>query len=623
MAITDDASVSDPDTITALCQRVLDMAAQHLLPPRRPSSGEYRAWRRLQAAAYNNMGVAADYHGDAARSLTYYKQALRIREQIRDQRGQLESHHNVGLMCSDHNDLVSAMHHFDVGLHLAETLNDSVWIGIYSRTLGALYGELGEPARQLAYLRHSLRVLRGTPDVSNQAEASVLLAVAYRQVGRLDSATLLMRQGLILGQRIGDLTQVSVAQRWLGIMALQAGYPDSAEFYLQQAVRAQRALSYNAGLAPTLAALGAVRGARHQWAAALDFTTQAAKLARTSGTQVQKAEIEQQFSQLYQASGQPAAALAHFQRFVGLRDSIRAEQSLRTVLRLRLQAEATQREAILRAQQDKVHAVAAAEIRRQKDLRNVWIGSALALLTLAGLLAQRFWASQRARRALARAKQAVERERDRADELLLNILPADTAAELKATGRAQARQHEEVTVLFCDVINFTQLAEGLPPQDLVSTLDAYFAAFDQLCGNFGLEKIKTIGDAYLLAGGLNGRPTHAPQAVVRCALAMQAAAQRLSTERTAAGLPHFQMRIGIHTGPVVAGIVGIRKFAYDIWGDTVNTAARMEQGSAAGKVNLSETTYRLVAADFRCEPRGYIEAKHKGAVAMYFVEEEW
>lgn len=621
-AISDDASVNDPDTIAALCQRVLAFADLHLHAEPPPAPPEWRTWRRLQANAYNNLGIAVYHRGQAAHSIGLYEQALRIRRQLGDRRGQLESYHNLGLMYAEINNLLQALHYFDTGLRQAETLRDSAWIGTYTRTLGEIYGDMGESDLELQYLRRSLRMLRHTHDLPSLAEISVALGEAYRLHGQPDSAARLLRQGQVLARRIGDDVLVAVVQRSLGQLALRAGYPDSAETYFQTALRLQKSQGYIVGVSTTLAALGSVAAARHQWARAIQLTEQALAQARQAGTTNQQVDIELLLSDLYSTTAAPGPALTHFRRYVALRDTIRAEQVQRTVLRQQMSGEAIRRETTLRAAQDKAQAIAAAEIRRQRLLRNATTAGALALLTVVALLAQRFWASQRARRLIAHAKDAVEHERDRADELLLNILPAETAAELKATGKALARQHEQVTVLFSDVVGFTQLAETLSPQELVNTLDAYFGVFDALCGEYNLEKIKTIGDAYLLTGGLNGQPAGAPRAVVRCALAMQAAVARLATERAAAGLPTFRLRVGIHTGPVVAGIVGVRKFAYDIWGDTVNTAARMEQSGEAGRVNVSGVTYALIADEFTCVPRGRIEAKHKGAIAMYFVEAE-
>ncbi len=213
-------------------------------------------------------------------------------------------------------------------------------------------------------------------------------------------------------------------------------------------------------------------------------------------------------------------------------------------------------------------------------------------------------------------------EKKKTDELLLNILPAEIAEELKEKGQAAAKLYEEATILFCDFRNFTQLAENTQPAELVKVIDLYFSQFDEIMQTFGIEKIKTVGDAYIAAGGLPDPEKGRPTTVVEAAFEMVALAQRIRKEHEPKGLPFFELRIGIHTGPVVAGVVGLRKFAYDIWGDTVNTAARMEENSEPGKINISGATYGFIRDRFRCTHRGKIAAKHKGEIDMYFVEGE-
>ncbi len=212
---------------------------------------------------------------------------------------------------------------------------------------------------------------------------------------------------------------------------------------------------------------------------------------------------------------------------------------------------------------------------------------------------------------LARTAEVVA-EKKKSDDLLLNILPEEVAEELKQTGKAQARQYNEVTVLFTDFVGFTGIASQMAPRELVEEIHRSFSAFDSIIEQFGLEKIKTIGDAYMAVGGLPiEHPEHAVN-TVKAALAIR--------DYIAKNESKFQVRIGVHTGSVVAGIVGVKKYAYDIWGDTVNTASRLESSGSAGKVNISETTFVRVKLQFQCEYRGTFPVKGKGEVRMYFAE---
>jgi predicted ATPase/class 3 adenylate cyclase len=210
----------------------------------------------------------------------------------------------------------------------------------------------------------------------------------------------------------------------------------------------------------------------------------------------------------------------------------------------------------------------------------------------------------------------LDQEKRRTDDLLHNILPAETVAELKRHGRAEARYYDRVTVLFTDFEGFTELSARLAPADLVRELDACFNAFDVIVAKRGIEKIKTIGDAYMAVGGLPVPNSTHPEDVVQAALEMR----DFMTERQRLGGPYLGIRIGVHTGAVIAGIVGTKKFQYDVWGDTVNTASRMESSGAAGQVNISQATHDFLGDRFKFVARGELEAKGKGKLAMFFVD---
>ena len=246
------------------------------------------------------------------------------------------------------------------------------------------------------------------------------------------------------------------------------------------------------------------------------------------------------------------------------------------------------------------------EINRQKLVRNGFIGGFAIVMLFAGV-----FFVQRNR---------ITKEKKRSDELLLNILPEETAEELKMYGAAKAKSFDLVSVLFTDFKNFTQASELLSAEELVQEINYCYSEFDRIITKFGIEKIKTIGDAYMCAGGLPVTNITHPFDVVNAGLEMQQFIERNKTERIKRGQPYFELRLGIHTGPVVAGIVGIKKFAYDIWGDTVNTASRMESSGEIGKVNISGATFELIKEKFSCHYRGKIEAKNKGEIDMYFLE---
>jgi class 3 adenylate cyclase/CheY-like chemotaxis protein len=221
---------------------------------------------------------------------------------------------------------------------------------------------------------------------------------------------------------------------------------------------------------------------------------------------------------------------------------------------------------------------------------------------------------------IEKQKKQLESEKVKSDALLLNILPEEIAAELKKFGKSYARKHEETSVLFADIKGFTTIAENMSPDMLVTQLDEIFRGFDNITGKYNLEKIKTIGDAYMCAAGLPQDDDEHALNAVRAAIDMQNFITELGRSKIIQDLPMFEIRIGINSGSVVSGVVGTKKFVYDIWGDTVNLASQMEKQGVPGKINISENTYALVKNNFTCTPRGKIAVKSKGEVNMYFVE---
>ena len=263
---------------------------------------------------------------------------------------------------------------------------------------------------------------------------------------------------------------------------------------------------------------------------------------------------------------------------------------------------------IERIEQERKDAVAQAELNRSRNERNMSIlGAGLALL-MVGVTAWSYFQKRK-------DNKRIEQEKQKSDELLLNILPLEVAEELKANGKTIAKNYDEVSVLFTDFVGFTANSERIGVQDLLAELNICFTEFDNIMGRYGLEKIKTIGDAYLAVSGLPLKNENHANNAIHAALDILKFIERRKQENPNT----LNIRIGIHSGNVIAGIIGVKKFAYDIWGDTVNTAARMEQASETGRINISEFTFQLVKDNFGFEPRGIVQAKGKGGIKMYFV----
>jgi adenylate cyclase len=216
---------------------------------------------------------------------------------------------------------------------------------------------------------------------------------------------------------------------------------------------------------------------------------------------------------------------------------------------------------------------------------------------------------------ISRADREVAKEKDKTDQLLLNILPQSIAQRFKNDQSYLAEEYKSVTVLFADIVSFTSLSEKLKPDVLVGFLNKIFSEFDYLAELYGLEKIKTIGDAYMVAGGVPIPCDDHTRKICRMAIKMQEVAKDILTPFE----EQVSIRIGINTGPAIAGVIGVKKFIYDLWGDTVNTASRMESYAEAGKIQITTEVYELIKNEFECQSRGLINVKGKGSMTTYFL----
>ena len=303
--------------------------------------------------------------------------------------------------------------------------------------------------------------------------------------------------------------------------------------------------------------------------------------------------------------GDSKKAINYLEKFVALNDSVYGQNARSKIEGIAIK----QRDEIAQAQLK----IKDSEVARKRIYSYAGLAG-IGLTALLLFLVFRNYKNQK------KATAIIINEKQRSEELLLNILPSEMAEELKANGTTKAKAYTMVTVMFTDFKDFTNISEKVSAELLVDEIHHCFSAFDNILQKYKIEKIKTIGDAYMCASGLPVPTyTHATD-MLRAAFEIRDYMLQRQMEKEARGEIPFLLRIGIHTGPVVAGIVGVKKYAYDIWGDTVNLAARLEQNSEAGKVNISGSTYELVKDKFKCEHRGKIQAKNKGEIDMYFVE---
>jgi class 3 adenylate cyclase len=328
-----------------------------------------------------------------------------------------------------------------------------------------------------------------------------------------------------------------------------------------------------------------------------------------------KANSVEYLYKAHKKSGKATRALEYHEQLMVLKDSLNKDETSKKLQKVELTNRFFVDSLALEDRRMKSELTYEKEILEKTNTRNIFMASGIILLVIAGGLWSRLNFTRK-------SKATLQVEKDRSENLLLNILPAEVAEELKQNGEAKARDFDMVTVIFTDFKGFTQTSEKLTANELVDELNYCFKGFDNIMEKFGIEKIKTIGDAYMAVGGLNDDANNASIMTTRAALEMQEFVIARKKDRDSQGLFSFEMRLGINSGPVVAGIVGVKKFQYDIWGDTVNTASRIESSGEVGRVNISKDTYEFIKdeTEFTFTKRKDIKVKGKGEMGMYFVD---
>ena len=583
---------SDPDSALVLIEDMSNFGEKHNYP-------------KAINQANTLKGIAWHIKGDFTSAMDYYLVSLKGSEEIGDARGISETQICIGVVYDDQGDYPRALEHYNKALAIDEQIGNKGGMAMSLNNIGNIYLLQNDYERALDSYKQALAMDEALGVKQGVATELSNIGGIYRVMGKSTLALEYYERALAIHEEIQDME--GVANNLINTADLNAmqGHTDRAFGYFERALDVYKALGSQQGISKAHRNLGDYHLRQNEVPLALDHCLEALQRAKEIESPELQKSAHDCLYMTYKANGNSSRALVHLEQTVVLKDSIFNEENTKKLTRLHMQYQFDKKEAATQAAQEKKDAIAAQELKQQKLVRNGFIGGFTVMLLFAGVfLVQR---------------NKIGKEKQRSEALLLNILPEETALELKEKGSSDAVLIDQVTVLFTDFKGFTAMSEQLSPKNLVKDLHECFSLFDHICEKYGIEKIKTIGDAYMAAGGLPSPNSTHPQDVVKAALEMAEVVERGKTHKIEQGLPFFEVRIGVHTGPVVAGIVGVKKFQYDIWGDTVNTAARMESSGVVGKVNISESTYELLKDQFTCEYRGEVEAKGKGRMKMYFV----
>ncbi len=513
---------------------------------------------------YSNIGAVYQQQGDDAKSLESHLKSLKVAESINDTLRIMTSYINIGAVYYNKpQNYGKALESYFKALPLSEYLHDNDAIGAVTVNIGEIYFKRGDDTTALKYFERSYQ--------------------AYGENSENTPYTL---------NDIGEVYQK------------RGDFAKAIQFHTSAFDKAKK-LDSKVDMAISLKQLARTYQKKNDLKKAITTYKQAMDLASGSNANLELKEIYEELAISYSKMHDYTNAFHYQSLLIDIKDTLYNAATADKLKSMVFDFELEKKQAKIDLL-NKDAQIQEQELNRQKLVRNGFIGGFAVVLLFAGIF--------------FRQRNRISKEKKRSDELLLNILPEETAEELKATGTAKAKSFDLVSVLFTDFKNFTQASELLSAEDLVQEINYCYSEFDRIVTKYGIEKIKTIGDAYMCAGGLPVTNNTHPFDVVKAGLEMQAFIIKNKEERIKIGQPYFELRLGIHTGPVVAGIVGIKKFAYDIWGDTVNTASRMESSGEIGKVNISGPTYEIIKDQFDCTHRGKIKAKNKGEIDMYFVE---
>ena len=501
-------------------------------------------------------------------------------------------------------DNVLALESYLKSLKYAVKNDDEIGIGALMISIADSYTSTEEYQTAYKYYNNGIRILNKFNDSMKIGTALLNLGDLFSVQGKYDSALVKTKDAEIIFRNIGSNIGWSYSLGNLGIIYAEQGKDSMALQNMNQAIIILEELEDYYPISVYLTYISDLYLKKQNWEYAFSYAERGLDLALQYNLKNEISSSYLQLSKLFELHGNPAESLNNYKQYILYRDSIINIENVQDRANLRTDFEVSQKqiEVDLLDQQKK---------NQQLISLVAGIGIVLILIIAIGLY--------RRNNFINKAKLLVENEKQKSDLLLLNILPEETAKELKDNGKVQAKKYESVSVLFTDFEGFTKYSENLSPEELVESVNYYYSKFDEIMEKYGLEKIKTVGDAYMAAGGLPFPSDDHALKLVMAAFEIVDFVKE-SKKFDPDNMTRFDIRIGINSGPVVAGVVGTKKFAYDIWGDTVNIASRMESNSEPGKINISDNTYQLIKEDFNCTYRGEIEAKNKGKMKMYFVD---
>jgi len=565
---------------------------------------------------YLLQGNSYFYKGDYYYSINAYENSLNLAQQLSNKRLVTQCLTNMGNIHASRANYQEALKNYVEALREFDNEKNSIDFGDLNNNIGLVYQCMNNYEKAEEYYNIALKTYNVIGNKNNLLNVYLNFGTLYSSKKEYETSINYLKILDTLATSLDNTHYKAKGDYQLGIVSKEyyKNYSLSNK-YFHKALDGFVKIGDKSGEQVALKDLAKNFFYNNDYVKALNYNQKSLILAEENKNKEEIKSCYQTFAQIYESLGEYKKAYNYYVLYKETHDSIFNHESNRLLYELetKFQLEQKEQQIIL---QESMLAQKESEIKNQKIIRNALIGGIIAFFLIVILISSAYIIKRKANIKISRQKDIIEKEREKSEKLLLNILPKETATELKEKGIATPKEYDNVTVFFSDLINFISISESLEPSVVVSELNEIFTAFDEIMEKHKCERIKTIGDAYLAVCGM-------PIPDEKHAFNLMNASTEIidyMNERANHSKIKWQIRIGVHTGKVVGGIIGIKKYIYDIFGDTINTASRMESNSEAMKINISENTYKIIKDSYQCNKREAVDIKGKGKMNMYFVE---
>ena len=565
-----------------------------------------------KALALKNIGIGFFRQGDYVETLNNWFESLSIYEKVGDQTGIANLLSNIAAVYNVRDDDAKALEYSLRSLKISEKLGDKLRIFSALNAIADVYsGKVSTRDTALGYLLRALPLAEEIGDKESYGVIAENIGDMYYDKKEDDIALSYFNKAIAI---LGDVPSSCFAYNGIAKIFLRKGNTEEALRNNRKALAIAEKSGDKLFTMQSYMEIASTYAKKNDLATAFSYFHRSETLANELNAKSDLKKLYEQVSNTYEKIGDFKNAYTYQTKLTNINDSLFNENTEKKLgnLQLEFNLEKKQSEINLLTKDKDLQVL---QTKRQKFAKNAFMIGLFLAFTIAVLIFRSY-------RVKVKTHTLVDKQKNEIEHLLLNVLPKEVAKELQLTGRATPRHYKSVSVMFTDFRGFTLLTDHMSPDELVAELDACFIAFDAIIGRNNLEKIKTIGDSYMCAGGIPVEDDLHVLKIVKAGLEIQEYIASNNVRRLENGLEPWHLRIGIHVGPVVAGVVGKMKYAYDIWGSTVNIASRMESNGEPGKVNISSATYELIKDYYACSYRGKISAKNIGDIDMYFIEHE-